>query len=293
MELSDEALAAVTLLLSGERLGTFLKLAGSPRPAIALHQQTLQVAGSLMCVTAIVEIALRNTICDQLAAYFGRGDWLRNPPAPFIWREQEKTRIGEAIASAQRAAYAKLNTAQKHAIDDRLFRDGVPTPLSHEKHSKIRQRSLPVSNGQVIAQLTLFFWKRLFSTDYEAALWRPVLKRVFPDKQLRRADVAVQLECIYQTRNRIAHHEPVYGHRLRDTLEAIRFVMSRLGQRKASPATPLAQLLADEWLVLSTQADELRRRIEAMPGGIAEQLSGRSTSGEPGMATACAKPTIA
>ena len=227
MELSDEALAAVTLLLSGERLGTFLKLAGSPRPAIALHQQTLQVAGSLMCVTAIVEIALRNTICDQLAAYFGRGDWLRNPPAPFIWREQEKTRIGEAIASAQRAAYAKLNMAQKHAIDDRLFRDGVPTALSHEKHSKIRQRSLLVSNGQVIAQLTLFFWMRLFSTDYEAALWRPVLKRVFPDKQLRRADVAVQLECIYQTRNCIAHHEPVYGHRLRDTLEAIRFVISK------------------------------------------------------------------
>ncbi|WP_181321871.1 hypothetical protein [Trinickia symbiotica] len=293
MELSDEALAAVTLLLSGERLGTFLTLAGSPRSAIALHQQTLQVAGSLMCVTAVVEIALRNTICDMLAAHFGRDDWLRSPPAPFIWREQEKTRIGEAVASAQRAAYAKLDTAQKHAIDDRLFRNGVPVALSHERHAKIRQQSLAVSNGQVIAQLTLFFWKRLFSTEYESVLWRPVLKRVFPDKTLRRADVAVELERIYQTRNRIAHHEPVYGHRLRDTLEAIEFIMTRLGQQRAGPRTPLAQLLADEWRALSTQADALRRSIQAMSGGSAEELSGGITFGEPRMAAACGRPTIA
>jgi len=266
MELSDEALAAVTLLLSSERLETFLILAGSPRPAIALHQQTLQVAGSLMCVMAVVEIALRNTICDQLAAYFGADDWLRNPPAPFIWREQERTRIGEAIASAQRAAYAKMDTAQKHAIDDRLFRNGVPTALSHERHLEIRQRSLPVSNGQVITRLTLFFWRRLFSADYESALWRPVLKRAFPDKGLRRADVALELERIYQTRNRIAHHEPVYGHRLRDTLDAVEFIVTRLGQRNPCAATPLAQLLAEEWRVLSAQADDLRGTIETMSG---------------------------
>lgn len=104
MELSDEALAAVTLLLSGERLGTFLTLAGSPRPAIALHQQTLQVAGSLMCVTAVVEIALRNTICDLLAAHFGSDDWLRNLPAPFIWREQPPvSRVWPLPALGQRS----------------------------------------------------------------------------------------------------------------------------------------------------------------------------------------------
>lgn len=279
MELSDEVLAAVTLLLSGERLGTFLALAGSARPAIALHQQTLQVAGSLMCVTAIVEIALRNTVCHHLAVNFEGADWLRNPPAPFAWREQERTRIGEAIASAQRAAYAKLDTTQKHAIDERLFRNDVPAGLSHEMHSKIRQRSLQVSNGQVIAQLTLFFWKRLFSTDYESALWRPVLKRVFPDKALRRPDVAMQLERIYQTRNRIAHHEPVYGQRLRDTLEAIEFIMSRLGQRAVSPSTPLAQLLADEWNILTIRAQELQRNIDVMSGGTERKLRGCITSG--------------
>ena len=86
-----------------------------------------------------VSIALRNLICDELAAHFGCDDWLRNPPAPFVWREQEKTRIGESVANAQRAAYEKLGSMEKHAIDDRLFRNGVPVHLSHERRAKIRQ----------------------------------------------------------------------------------------------------------------------------------------------------------
>jgi hypothetical protein len=263
MELSDEALATVTTLLSGERLARFLALAGSPRSAVALHQQTLRVAGSLMCVIAVVEIALRNTISDYLTAHFGTPDWPRHPRAPFVWRDQEKARIGHAIASAQRAAYVKLDTAHKHAIDARLFRKGVPAGLTHEQHAKIRQQTLAVPNSQVIAQLSLCFWKRLFSTEYEPSLWRPVLKRIFPDKALRRADVATQLEHVYQARNRIAHHEPLYGHRLRDTLQAIDFIATRLEQREPSRSTPLAQLLGGEWQALSAQADELRARLDA------------------------------
>lgn len=225
-----------------------------------------------MCVTAIVEIALRNTVCDKLASYFGQDDWLRNPPAPFKWREQEKTRIGEAVASARRAAYLKLGVEQKRSIDARLFRSGVPTTLGHDEHVKIRQQSMAVSNGQIVAQLTLFFWKRLFSTEYESGLWRPVLKRVFPDKALRRADVAAQIECIYQTRNRIAHHEPVYGERLLDALRAIDFIATRLAQQEPSEVTPLAQLLADDRAALSMQADEFRWHVDALSARLLEPL---------------------
>lgn len=273
MNLSDDALAAVTVLLSTERLRKFLALAGSPRAAVALHQKTLRIAGRLMCVTAIVEIALRNTVCDKLASHFGRDDWLRNPPVPFKWREQEKSRIGEAVASARRAAYLKLGVEQKHAIDARLFRSGVPTTLGHNELVRIRQQSMSVSNGQIVAQLTLFFWRRLFSTEYDSGLWRPVLKRVFPDKALRRADVAAQIECIYQTRNRIAHHEPVYGQRLLDALKAIEFVVTRLAQQESSQVTPLAQLLSDDREALSRQADDFRWHVDALSASILEPLA--------------------
>jgi hypothetical protein len=287
MELREGDLAAITHLLSSERLGTFLSLTGCALSAVALHQQTLRLAGTLMSVTAVVEIALRNTICDHLTAHFGTDDWLRKPQSPFVWKEQERTRIGEAVASAQRATYAKMSAAQKRGLDVRLFRDGVPRHFSLEQHVKARQRAINVPNGQIITQLTLFFWKRVFSVEYEPSLWRPALKRVFPDKALRRADVAVQLERIYQTRNRIAHHEPVYGHRLLDAMAAIDFVITQLGCAQPTEITPLGQLLKGERQLLSEQADALQLQLGALSSleGAQYQVSKQTLTNNPSCLT--------
>ncbi|MFM0063489.1 hypothetical protein [Paraburkholderia aspalathi] len=66
--LTDEEITAVAALLSGERLGTFQAMAGSTRAAVALHQEMLQLAGALMSVTAVVEIALRKLLQPEHAA---------------------------------------------------------------------------------------------------------------------------------------------------------------------------------------------------------------------------------
>lgn len=121
--------------------------------------------------------------------------------------------------------------------------------------------------GQVVAQLTMYFWKRLFSGDYDHALWKPALKRVFPDKSVSRAAVASHLESIYQTRNRIAHHEPVYGRRLAQTETAIEFVARHLGGRGQDGATPLEKLLQPEMVELQNRAGEMRRRLDALQAG--------------------------
>lgn len=65
MSIQDEDVAALTLLISSERLGTLTKLTGSARAAIELHQETLRLGASLMAVTATIEIALRNAICEN------------------------------------------------------------------------------------------------------------------------------------------------------------------------------------------------------------------------------------
>ncbi|WP_192816489.1 hypothetical protein [Cupriavidus basilensis] len=70
----------------------------------------LRLAASLTTVTAVVEIALRNAVCDRLTDHFG-------------------------VAPA-----------------------GIP----HVQLSKVRQAAIPVPMGQVVAQLTMYFWKRLF-----------------------------------------------------------------------------------------------------------------------------------
>jgi hypothetical protein len=261
-ELTEEDIGAILLFLSAERLATFNMLSGSVRDAIDLHQQTLQVATSLMGVIATIEIAIRNAICDRLTEHFELANWLFNPPASFFWHKGETDKIRVARNSAQSALYTKMSQATKRTLDLLAFPDGVPEGISHEDHSLARQRQIPVENGQVIAQLTMFFWKRLYSADYEQQLWRTSLKRVFPDKKLQRSTVADQLERIYQVRNRIAHHEPVYGRRLTDALTAIDFVIAHFGMADSSGHTPIAKLLASARNMLGKQAKHLNDRIQ-------------------------------
>lgn len=269
--LEDDELEAIALLLSSDRLHRFRALAGSTRVAITLHQQTLQLGGSLMSVTAVLEIALRNAVCDRLTLHFQTENWLLKPPPVFAWRDEERRRIVMAVRAAQRTQYAKLDASQKRQLDEVAFRRGVPAGISHEHRSGARQKAIGIPAGQVIAQLTLYFWKRLFSVDYDHSLWKPALKRIFPGKQVTRAAVAANLESIYQTRNRIAHHEPVYGNRLDDTLDAIDFIAAQLGAARSDGRTPLSKMLEKERSALGDQAAALRSRIDALRSSVETQ----------------------
>ncbi len=261
IKLNEQDVATIALLLSAERLAALTELTGSTREAIALHQQTLQVGASLMTVIAVIELALRNSICERHSQHFGVAGWLSRPPTPFKWRADEKRSINRALAAARRATYAKMSQAEKHALDSLAYPNGRPATISHSERSLARQAHIKVSEGKVIAELTMYFWKRLFSGDYEESLWKTSLKRTFPNKALRRADVALQLERIYQTRNRLAHHEPVCGWRLDDTLVAINFVAAHLGSTNGDMDTPLARLLGDEIRLVTEQARMLDERL--------------------------------
>lgn len=254
--LSEPELATIAALLSSERLGPFERLAGSLRGAVVLHQQMLRLGTSLMTITAVVEIALRNAVSAQLTDHFRTADWLRTPPSPFKWDNELRAKITQAEASARRTAYAKMTSDERQQLDKRAFCGGTAPPgLAHEHVLKARHRVISVSVGQLLVQLTMYFWKRLFSSSYEHTLWRPALKHVFPDKSVSRALVAHHLEALYQTRNRIAHHEPVYGHRLEEAEAAVEFVARGLHRGGTKGATPLQKLL-------QTELAELRMRTE-------------------------------
>ena len=261
MDLLDHDIASISAFLSGERLATFQTITGSTREAILLHQQMLQFGTTLMSVTAIIEIAVRNAICERITSLLGGGGWLRTPPVPFVWDGAEKSKIGQAEASARKAAYAKMTHGMKKSLDPAAFPNGVPPGHTHEEISKARQKTITVADGQVIAQLTMAFWKRLFSTEYEYTLWDRSLKHIFPDKQLKRAHVAVQFEEIYQARNRIAHHEPIYDKRLERVLTAVNFVVEKFGTTDATGKTPLAKLLDDDLKILLDEATALEEKI--------------------------------
>lgn len=215
-----------------------------------------------MTVTATIEIALRNAVCETLAHHFAVPNWLQQPPVTFRWKLPEAGKIIQAVDSAKRDRYSKLTQAEKGALDALAYPGGRPTNVSHLKRAKDRRRQLAVTEGKVIAKLTLYFWKRLYGPEYEQSLWRTSLKRTFPDKALKRAEVAIQLEKIYQSRNRLAHHEPVLHQRFNDTMAAVRFVAERLGEKRPNAASPLANLLRDDLANAETLAAVLHARLD-------------------------------
>lgn len=229
-------------LLSPERLATFVKIAGTDLDAIELHGQSVLVAAAIMPVLCIVEIAFRNAICERLRATLGVPDWISAPPAPLVWKNSEAAKIKDGKRQAQRAAYAKLTQAEKKSLDQLAYPAGVPRGISHEKLSKARQQQITITTGALIAQLTLFFWKRLFSNDYETSLWKPSLRALFPNKGLARSQVADHLEVLYQARNRIAHHEPIMGARLKRVVEAVDFLVLNFGTKSPSEEGILAKM---------------------------------------------------
>jgi hypothetical protein len=193
-------------MLSEKRLRALISLTGSPEAAVKLHQETLHVGAALMTVIATVEIALRNTVCNNLNSHFVVSNWLLQPPIPFQWRGPEQKKVTMALNSARRTEYSKLSQAQKHDLDLLAYPKGRLPGRSHLQRAKDRCKHIPVSHGKVIAELTLYFWKRLYGPEYDQTLWRQSLKKTFPYKKLKRPDIAIRLEHIYQARNRLAHH---------------------------------------------------------------------------------------
>ncbi len=263
MVFDTHEIGTLAALLSPARLGALTALTGSVETAIELHQQTLTVGCKLMNVIATVEIGIRNAMANNLAHHFAVGDWLQRPPVSFHWRTKEANKITTAVKQAKRAKYAKLTQNEKSALDHSAYPTGRPPNESHEMRAKKRQRLIMVTEGDVIAEITLVFWKRLFGSEYEHHLWRPTLKNIFPDRRVKRTEVAFYLEHIYQARNRLAHHEPVLHQRFVDTVNAIRFITERIGTYPPSPNAPLAKLIDKDLQAAEQAATALHERLQS------------------------------
>jgi hypothetical protein len=259
--LTTSEIGVIRKMPSEERLNALSKLTGDEVVAIELHQSTLQLSGQLMTIIATLEIAIRNSVYNNLSHHFAVTGWLSEPPVPFQWKETEKSHIERAIDSAKRAEYSKLSQVEKVHLDVLAFPKGRPSNISHLKRVKERRKYLAITDGKVIAELTMYFWKRLYGPEYEQSLWRPSLKRTFPDKKITRAQIAIQLETIYQVRNRLAHHEPVLHKRFADALLAIKFVAEHLEEKTANTDSALAKLIATEVTHAQSKADKLHATL--------------------------------
>jgi hypothetical protein len=109
------------------------------------------------------------------------------------------------------AIRASRSPDQPHWLFDRRF------PLQPKTWAKVavavntvRHRTIRPTPDQVIAELTLGFW-RFTARGYWTTVWRTYLSRAFPHAPgpPHAASMDRQLDRIIKLRNRIAHHEPI------------------------------------------------------------------------------------
>ena len=179
-------------VISTARLSTYRRVARGDDHAWALYRWNLDLVAGFGPLASDTEVALRNTIHEQLSAHFGRPDWWASP-----------------VLILDDTTTAVLTSAVK----------------DHQR--KIANGT--VGTGKVIADLMLGTWVMLLSRggtsalgkpiDYETSLWRPALRLGFATgtttrtgriRRPVREQAHSRAANLQRLRNRAAHHEPIF-----------------------------------------------------------------------------------
>ena len=240
----DESNRIVNWLSQGRINGFYLQEKSIPK-AIIKHNEALNLGALTLPIIAILEIAIRNSIYYKLCELFGNDAWLEVSPTYTIngrvlnyWDSNILRQLDTATNHARRENYSKLSNSEKIALDALAFPNGVPTNFGHFKRAKRRQKAIVLTREEILTQLTLGFWKSMFSSDFEDQLWKTALRKLFPNKSITRTMVATWLEDIYLVRNRIAHHENVLAKRI-DSFIAATNALSKCFENKENNDTSL------------------------------------------------------
>ncbi|MFD0517611.1 Abi family protein [Paractinoplanes durhamensis] len=167
--------------ISPERLGPYVAASGGDiSEALNLYVWNAEMTAALATTIGHVEIVLRNAVHENLKAWstrcFAEPRWYLD--------------VGHVL--------------QSRATDDvRIARRRV-----------VRDGSRAETAGLVVAELSLGFWRYLLANHYDRTLWRTTLHEVFPGRSRRVVRDAV--EVLHLSRNRMAHHEPMFNRPIAD-----------------------------------------------------------------------------
>jgi hypothetical protein len=173
----------LSTLLSVERMGTFTRIAQEEgNVALELYVLDVELASAFMADLALLEVALRNTMNDQLTDKLGL-EWF-----------QKDNLLDERSRSAIKRAWK----------DGKCKRSMPPGKL-------IAQLTLGFWVGLLDAGGPADQPPHDAKRNYEMSLWRPCLRFAFPNGSGRRSTQHELARRVQVLRNRVAHHEPIIG----------------------------------------------------------------------------------
>lgn len=194
-------LRALESSVSNERWNAYRSGPNDDGYAVAgIYAWNVALCEALYPVLNAVEIALRNRVFAAGAAHFDVEEYLEVNcwldavnPRPLLSDQVEKV------------------TAAKKSLKQRLRKKFG----GHRTAAFIRAQMTP---GRLISELHFGFWTYLFDPGYGAGpnkpgiLWPTLLPIVFPQNpSIQRGEASRRLVAIRQLRNRVFHHEEIWG----------------------------------------------------------------------------------
>lgn len=173
--------AEVRQAVSAERMAPYVAaVCGDQLRALHLYEWNSAVAAGFHRLLEQLEIALRNAVHRELEVLAGRSDWWQSPAITLIDPGQSMLREARARVALRRGG--------------------------------------PATSGDIVATLSFGFWVSLFSAgkgaNYEMTLWRPGLRHALPGFAGTRTALHLRVDSLRLLRNRVAHHEPIFGRHL-------------------------------------------------------------------------------
>jgi hypothetical protein len=183
--------------ISADRMATYVAAANNNDKAAALklYLWNSEISSAFYVPLQGLEITLRNSLHVAMSARFQTDRWYDAPAMPL------DTRGKELVQNAKEAV-----------------RRGHPA----------------VNPPHVIAELSFGFWVSLLNKKYHQSLWIPALGKAFPHAHAQRSSIHQSLDYIRILRNRIAHHEPIFGRHLAQDYQSIIQFIGWMNQTKAA-----------------------------------------------------------
>lgn len=203
-----------------DRLKDIYKL--DDKGTLLLHAQLGQLNGAIYASISLFEVHFRNMILCCLDDVYG-DTWLYTTPIT------DFANLHWAVKTAERSA--KRNSYSKLPYKDRKAKKVQFAGQPEDQKKKNAIETMIVSRSDIVPHLYFSFWKSLFSKSLEPQMWNKGLRKIFPDKNIKRGQVSDYLERCHKTRNRISHNEfihPVFCHKY---IEAMTFLTKELSYK--------------------------------------------------------------
>ncbi|TIO79430.1 hypothetical protein [Mesorhizobium sp.] len=195
--MTEQEIAAIMEVISAERLGEYMIRADhKPERALDFYLWNTQICEALYMPIQAAEVALRNRINSKLRELYG----------DFWW---------------------------EHPVVAAALNSGAQTKIS-EAETKILGGANPITNGRVVAGLTLGFWVRMLDNRYKRPLWNSHFRSTFPHlpASVEREELKGSATALQTVRNRLSHHEDMIKRNPSEIYKQIMSLLAMLSPEK-------------------------------------------------------------